>query len=100
MFKSFKIYAGEDLDLEFALRRLVDFGYRSQDAVREEGDFSRRGGIIDIFPFSFELPIRIELDHDAVGSIKTFNPENGQSLWEHKVAIILPVRKTSAHKKA
>ncbi|OGX45949.1 MAG: transcription-repair coupling factor, partial [Omnitrophica WOR_2 bacterium RIFCSPLOWO2_12_FULL_51_8] len=34
------------------------------------------------------------------GSIKTFNPENGQSLWEHKVAIILPVRKTSAHKKA
>ncbi|MDP2941434.1 MAG: transcription-repair coupling factor [Candidatus Omnitrophota bacterium] len=99
MFKSFKLYAGENLDLDFVLGQLVDFGYLRQDAAREEGDFSRRGGIIDIFPFTFELPIRIELDNNTIQSIRTFNPEDGQPLWEHKVAIILPIKKAAPHKK-
>ena len=73
---------------------LVDFGYKRQESVSEEGDFSRRGGIVDIFPFSFELPIRLELEGDKITSIKTFNPSTGDAVWEHRMVIVLPIKKT------
>jgi transcription-repair coupling factor (superfamily II helicase) len=96
MFKSLKLYTEGSLDTEGLFVNLVDFGYGRQDAVSEEGDFSRRGGIIDIFPFTFELPIRIELDMDKIVSIKAFNPSTGEPLWEHKMVIILPLKKHRA----
>ncbi|MCX5710567.1 MAG: DEAD/DEAH box helicase [Candidatus Omnitrophica bacterium] len=93
MFKSLKLYKDQSVDPERILSSLVDFGYKRQESVSAEGDFSRRGGIIDIFPFSFELPIRIELDNDLLTYIKAFNPQNGQPLWEHNMVIVLPVKK-------
>ncbi len=94
MFKSLKLYVAGSIDLENLLAGLIDFGYKRQDAVLEEGDFSRRGNIIDIFPFAFELPIRVELGVDnTVQSLKTFNPKDGSSLWEHRMCIILPVKR-------
>jgi transcription-repair coupling factor (superfamily II helicase) len=93
MFKSLKLFAGLEADLENLLRQLVDFGYKRQESVSEEGDFSRRGGIIDIFPFSFELPIRIDLENSKISSIKTFDPQTGSPLWEHRIVIVLPVKK-------
>jgi len=100
MFKSLKLYKDQSIDPERILNNLVDFGYNRQESVSVEGDFSRRGGIIDISPFSFELPIRIELDGNSIISIKTFNPENGQSLWEHNLVIVLPVKKAGSSRKA
>ncbi len=100
MFKSLKLYTDGTLDLEAVIASLVDFGYSRQERTAQEGDFSRRGGILDIFPFTFELPIRIELDGDRVVSIKTFNPASGESLWEHKMVIVLPIKKTHALKTA
>ncbi|MFA5275521.1 MAG: transcription-repair coupling factor [Candidatus Omnitrophota bacterium] len=93
MFKSLKLYKDRDIDLEQLSSQLVDFGYRRREAVSEEGDFARRGGLIDVFPFSFELPIRIDLENQKISSIKTFNPDNGSSLWVHNIAIILPIKK-------
>ena len=98
MFKSLKLFSGLSVDLENIINSLVEYGYKKQEKVAEEGDFSRRGGIIDIFPFAFELPIRIELDFEKISSIKTFNPVTGASLWEHKIVIILPVKKPGASK--
>ena len=100
MFKSLKLYIDGTVDLEHISHLLIDFGYKRQDAVSQEGEFTRRGGIIDIFPYSFELPIRIELEMDKVVSIKTFNPASGQPLWEHKMAVILPLRKVHPFKTA
>lgn len=94
MFKSLKLYIGGVVELETILKDLVDFEYKRREAVLEEGDFSRRGGIIDVFPFAFELPVRIELGVDKIISIRTFNPSTGSPLWEHKMVIILPVKKT------
>jgi len=95
LFRSLKLYLNQELDLEASLAALVDFGYNRQDQVSAEGDFSRRGGVIDIFPVSFELPIRIELDNEKIASIKAFNPDNGQGLWHHNIVIILPFKKSS-----
>jgi transcription-repair coupling factor (superfamily II helicase) len=98
MFKSLKLYTGGTIDLDTISATLVDFGYKRQEQCAEEGDFARRGGILDIFPFTFELPIRLELEGDRVNSIKAFNPSNGLPLWEHNIAIILPIRKPHAAK--
>ncbi|MEW6100908.1 MAG: transcription-repair coupling factor [Candidatus Omnitrophota bacterium] len=93
MFRSLKIYTGLAVSQELLLRSLAEFGYKRQEAVLQEGDFSRRGGIVDIFCFSFELPIRIEFTDDKISSVKTFNPSTGEALWEHRMVIVLPVKK-------
>ncbi|MDD4939080.1 MAG: transcription-repair coupling factor [Candidatus Omnitrophica bacterium] len=93
MFKSLKLYTCATIDLSGVLDSLADFGYKRQETVLEEGDFARRGEILDVFPFAFELPVRIELSLDQIASIKTFNPKDGSPLWEHKMVIILPVKK-------
>ncbi|MFH0762502.1 MAG: CarD family transcriptional regulator, partial [Candidatus Omnitrophota bacterium] len=95
MFKSLKLYLNQSADLEKLLSELVAYGYKRQEGVSEEGEFSRRGGVIDIFPNSFELPVRIEWDNEIIASIKTFNPSSGAPLWEHKMLIILPIKKPS-----
>lgn len=92
MFKSLKLYIGYNIDLESILASLVEFGYKRVEMVLEEGDFSWRGSILDIFPSTFELPIRVELAINEIISIKTFNPHEGIPLWEHKMAIILPIK--------
>ena len=93
MFKSLKLYVDETVDLENILAALVDFGYKRQDAVYQEGDFSRRGGLLDIFAFTFELPVRIELEAEKISTIKSFSPTDGMPLWQHRMVIILPVKK-------
>lgn len=98
MFKSLKIYSGQEIDSGRLLDDLAGFGYKRQDAVLAEGDFSRRGAVIDIFPNSFELPIRIELNNDTISSLRTFNPSTGEPLWEHRMVIVLPIRKSGSLK--
>jgi transcription-repair coupling factor (superfamily II helicase) len=99
MFKSLKLYVGASIDLERLPAELVDFGYRRQERVQEEGDFARRGELIDIFAFSFELPIRLELGHDnTVQSIKSFNPSTGEPLWQHQMVIVLPLSRAHPSK--
>ena len=93
LFRSLKLYLNQELNLEVFLAVLVDYGYSRQSQVSAEGDFSCRGAVIDIFPVSFELPVRIELDNEKVFSIKAFDPANGQGLWQHNIVIILPFKK-------
>jgi transcription-repair coupling factor (superfamily II helicase) len=100
MFKSLKLYTGAQLDLGRFQEDLVSFGYQRQQACLEEGDFSRRGAIVDVFPFGFELPIRIELDLDKIAFIRSFNPADGSPLWAHRIAIILPFRKSHPAREA
>ncbi|MFH0913413.1 MAG: transcription-repair coupling factor [Candidatus Omnitrophota bacterium] len=100
MFKSLKLYTGGFVDLEGTCATLIDFGYKRQESVSEEGDFSRRGAILDVFPSTFELPIRIELEIDKIVSVKTYNPSTGAALWGHRMVIILPIKKTHAFKSA
>jgi transcription-repair coupling factor (superfamily II helicase) len=98
MFKSLKLYPHQSIDPERLLEQLVEFGYQRQDIASEEGDFARRGDIIDIFPFSFELPIRIELSEEKISRIKAYDPATGRPLWEHKIVIVLPVKKAHPQK--
>ncbi len=98
MFKSLKLCSGCSIELENIIASLVEFGYKKQENIGTEGDFSVRGAVLDIFPSTFELPLRVELDIDKISSIKTFNLSDGISLWEHKMAIILPIHSLLSRK--
>jgi transcription-repair coupling factor (superfamily II helicase) len=98
MFKSLKLYATQEIKLRDIAKELTDLGYSRNPRVFEEGDFSIRGGLVDIFPVSFECPIRIELEINKISSIFSFNIINGKRIWEHKSVIILPKKTTKVTK--
>ena len=90
MFKSIKIYKGKDMDYNSLARELVEYGYERCRGISEPGDFSMRGGIVDIFPPTFEGPVRIELSGKKVESIRSFSIISNETLEEHAMVIILP----------
>ena len=91
MFECIKIYAKKTVDVQKLLRELVAFDYANVASVAEEGDFSHKGEVVDIFPVTFELPIRIQLAGDVIEKIRSFDPQTGHYVEEHKIAIILPL---------
>lgn len=69
-----EVKKGEKLDADFVISVLVEYGFERADFVFEPGQFSIRGGIIDLFSFGNEWPYRIELFDDEVETIRTFDP--------------------------
>jgi transcription-repair coupling factor (superfamily II helicase) len=84
------IVKGESLDLDFALEMLLDFGFEKVDFVYEPGQFSIRGGIVDIFTYGNEWPYRIELFDVEVESIRTFDPMSQLSRQRVERVNIIP----------
>src|SRR5207253_10184680 len=73
------VRAGQELDLDGFSEWLVGHGYRRVDAVEAPGDFSRRGGILDVYSPDAEHPYRLELFGDEVESIRTFAADTQRS---------------------
>ncbi|HYO51105.1 MAG TPA: hypothetical protein VEW94_14740 [Chloroflexia bacterium] len=65
---------GERVNLREFVGHLVDLGYESAPLVEEPGQFSRRGGIVDLYPPTANLPVRVEFFGDEIDSIRMFNP--------------------------
>lgn len=79
---------GHEYELDKLKRKLVELGYNSVRAVERMGEFSVRGGIIDIFPMTEENPIRIEFFDDEVDSIRYFSTETQRSIHQiQKISI-------------
>ena len=79
---TFDIARKQKLDLDFMLEFLQDNGFERCDFVFEPGQFSLRGGIIDLFSFAHEHPFRVELDGNEIESIRTFDVNSQLSLKE------------------
>ena len=75
-----KVKTGEQLDLEKLKKTLVSLGYERNDWVDGVGQFSIRGGILDIFPMSSDCPYRIEFWGEDVDSIRSFDVESQRSI--------------------
>jgi transcription-repair coupling factor (superfamily II helicase) len=71
--------AGDSIDLNGLLGKLVDKGFERTDFVYEPGQFALRGGILDIYSFGNEKPYRVELFGNDVDSIRIFDPETQMS---------------------
>jgi len=81
---------GEEHDMEELSTQFAEMGYNRELMVEQRGDFSIRGGILDIFPISSELPYRVEFFGDEVESIRRFEPETQRSIDQEKTIQILP----------
>ncbi len=84
------ITKGEQLSVDFLLEVLLEEGFERVDFVVEPGQFSVRGGIIDVFSFSNDHPFRIEIMGDQVESLRTFNTESQLSIEIQEKISILP----------
>ena len=71
---TFSVKVGDTLDREFLTEFLQGYDFEKTDMVNEAGQFAIRGGIIDVFSFAHELPVRIELFGKEVDSIRSFDP--------------------------
>lgn len=70
---------GKDISLDDVLQKLIIMGYNRVDMVATPGDFSMRGGILDVYPITEADPIRIELFDTEVDSIRTFSADDQRS---------------------
>ena len=77
--KIIEIVCGAENDFNDFILRLNDLGFERKNFVETIGDYSQRGGIIDVFPFNAELPVRIEFFGDTVESIRSFDVLNQRS---------------------
>lgn len=87
-----EVKAGGEIDLDKFAALLVSMGYEPTDVVDHHGEFSRRGGIIDVFASNMDMPIRIELWGDEIESIRTFDSASQRSVDKIESALILPSR--------
>ncbi|NEO88445.1 MAG: DEAD/DEAH box helicase, partial [Spirulina sp. SIO3F2] len=76
----FTLQAGVSLDSQELDLRLAAMGYERVTLVETEGQWSRRGDIVDVFPVSSELPIRLEWFGDELDKIREFDPATQRSL--------------------
>jgi transcription-repair coupling factor (superfamily II helicase) len=81
---------GNNLDIDFITEFLVEYDFERVDFVYEPGQFSVRGGIVDIFSFSHNLPYRVEFFGDFIESIRTFEIESQLSVEQVKTITIVP----------
>ncbi|MCD7995516.1 MAG: transcription-repair coupling factor [Clostridia bacterium] len=88
--QSITVESGQVIDLDAWKKRLVAMGYERMAQVDGMGQFSIRGGIVDIFPLTEEVPVRIELWDDEVDSIRTFDLESQRSVEQLDSITIYP----------
>ncbi|MBN2418896.1 MAG: hypothetical protein JXL81_05890, partial [Deltaproteobacteria bacterium] len=82
--------AGEDFPRDELVKKLEAGGYLRTSLVEEAGDYSIRGGVIDIFPPLYDMPVRLEFWGDRLESIRHFNPVSQRSIDQLKEMILLP----------
>ena len=92
MFETLEFYSGKELHFDSLAKRLFEFGYQRQQQVGSQGEFSIRGSVVDIFPLHFSMPVRLELFHETIESIHTFDSVTGQRLESHRMVILLPIK--------
>ena len=72
--KRIDVRKGETLDVDTLVELLVEFGFVRADFVAQPGEFTIRGGIVDVYSYANDYPYRIELFDEEVESIRTFDP--------------------------
>ena len=85
-----KLSVGDNLSIDFINETLFEYNFKRVDFVTEPGEFSVRGGIIDVFSFSNDNPYRIEFFGNEVDSIRSFDVETQLSVERLKKISIIP----------
>ena len=86
------IKVGGTIQLDKFLQLLVNTGYSHATLVTEPGQFSRRGGIIDVWPPAETCPVRLELFGDEIDSLRDFDPSSQLSIHTRQFVRVTPAR--------
>lgn len=89
-----ELRTGDTLDEAALTRTLFRLGYEPSEPVRIPGQYSRRGGIIDIYPSGSDAPLRIELFGDVIDSLRKFDPLSQRSIGPAPLLVLSPSRET------
>ncbi len=84
------VMAGEETDPGLLAERLTAMGYEHVSLVQSVGDLCVRGGIVDLFPPGFAMPVRLDFFGDTVESIRLFDPISQRSVEQLPEAVFLP----------
>ena len=87
-----KLKEGSEANLKEISKTLIQSGYERVEMVEGKGQFSLRGGILDVFPTCSTYPYRVELFGDEIESIRTFNTESQRSIEKVKKLDIFPAK--------
>jgi transcription-repair coupling factor (superfamily II helicase) len=82
---------GEEIPLEDLIQHLESIGYEKRDPVEMVGEYSGRGGILDVFPAEAQKPVRIEFFGDEIESIRSFDVESQRSILKLNSTLLLPL---------
>jgi transcription-repair coupling factor (superfamily II helicase) len=85
---------GEEVDIETLTSHLAAVGYTQMDLVEMPGQFTRRGGILDVYSPEADRPVRLEFFGDEIESIRRFDPETQRSQSAQDEALLLPLTET------
>jgi len=88
------IRRGEELDVEILTAHLASVGYTQMDLVEMPGQFTRRGGILDVYSPEADRPVRIEFFGDEIDTIRKFDPETQRSQSGLDETQLLPLTET------
>ncbi|NTV37065.1 MAG: hypothetical protein HGA53_08935, partial [Anaerolineaceae bacterium] len=86
------IKRGQEIAPDTLVRSWVDIGYLPAEIVVEAGQFSRRGGILDIWPPSEPMPVRFEFFGDEIDTLRQFDPATQRTLQYFESLLITPAR--------
>jgi transcription-repair coupling factor (superfamily II helicase) len=85
-----RVEVGKSYSIDFLNELLLEYHFERVDFVYEPGQFSIRGGIVDVYSYSNDLPFRIEFFGDEVESIRTFDASSQLSVTTHRYFNIIP----------
>ncbi|WP_191602820.1 transcription-repair coupling factor [Marinomonas algicola] len=88
----FKLSEGQILSLESLVGQLISGGYNNVQSVREHGEFSVRGALMDVFPMGADQPIRIDWFDNEIDTLRWFDPETQLSSGKLSSIQLLPAR--------
>ena len=91
-----RLAVGEEHPMEPVVNRLTEIGYERVEMVEKAGEFSVRGGILDVYPVTFDDPVRIEWFDDEVDSIRPFSVADQRSYDKRQEVLIPPARELFA----
>lgn len=90
-----ELRVGDECALDELLALLPRVGYRQEDPVTAVGEFSARGGIVDVFTSAHPRPLRLEFFGDVIESIREFDPDTQRSVARREQATLAPMTETT-----
>jgi len=89
---------GQNQAIDELTRNWVGIGYEGEEVVTAQGQFSRRGGIVDIWPSVEDFPVRLEFFGNQIETLRTFNPATQRTIREIDTVLVSPAREILLNK--